>query len=96
MRYVFAPKFKRQNGVNRIASFDTNAPVVISDSLDLTLPTPLETAIYYAENAKKPPIKFQVNLNQIHALIIGVVLLIGMLVLATLVKPNDSVTYRMI
>lgn len=96
MRYVFVPKFKRQNGVKRIASFDTSAPVVMSDSLDLTLPTPLETAIYYAENVNRPPIEFQINLNQIYALIMGVVLLIGLLVLAMLVKPNDSAIYRMI
>lgn len=96
LRYVFAPKFKRQLGVTKIASFDASSPVIMSDSLDLQLPTPLETAIYYAENADKPPIEFSVNVTQTIPMIIAIVLLLGIVLVAIFLKPIDSPVYRMI
>lgn len=96
LRYVFAPKFKRQFGITKIAAFDASSPVIMSDSLDLQLPTPLETAIYYAENADSPPIEFSINVTQTIPMIVAIVLLLGIVLAAIFIRPIDSPVYRLI
>lgn len=74
MRLVFAPKFKKQNGITEISIFDLTQPVLITDDLDLLLPTNLETAMYYANNTTLP-MKFMVNISKTFILILSIVMI---------------------
>lgn len=75
MRLVFAPKFKKQNGVATINTFDQTQPVLLTDDLQLVLPTNLETAMYFANNTTLP-MKFTVNLSQRTTLVVSVILIL--------------------
>lgn len=62
IRFVFAPKFKNQQGVSYIANFDITQPVLLSQDYNLKLPVLIESAIYYAENQMlKPPLSLNVS-----------------------------------
>lgn len=64
MRFIFAPKFKNQQGVSYIANFDTTQPVLLTTEFELKLPVLIESAIYYAENQNtKAPFSFAVSKN---------------------------------
>lgn len=80
IRLVFAPKFKQQFGITELSDFDITQPILLTDDLELTLPTQIETAMYFANN-KTPPIQFKININQlltmIATIIIFVVIIIG-------------------
>lgn len=80
MRLVFAPKFKRQNGITEIQKFDQTQPVLLSDSLDLILPAQLESAMYYADNRSEPPMRFQVPVGQVFVLIVAFLLFAAIVV----------------
>ncbi|KAI5630630.1 pif-6 [Venturia canescens] len=80
MRLVFAPKYARQRGVTHIGDFEPDMPVLITNDLQLELPSVLETAMYYANNQTLPKI-FSVSIPQLFILIIGIVFLLGILVL---------------
>lgn len=54
VRHVFAPKYAAQRGVTSIGEFDTSSPVMLTDRLELKLPTALETAAYLADNLTPP------------------------------------------
>lgn len=47
VRHVFAPKFAGQDGVSKIENFDITSPVYIDESMDLKLPSILESAMYF-------------------------------------------------
>lgn len=83
IRLVFAPKFKRQYGITRIPTFDQTQPVLLTDDLNLVLPASLETAMYYANNPTVP-MSFSINVSQLSALVVGIVLILGLLVLNVL------------
>lgn len=55
MRYVFAPKYGTQCGITSINDFDTTQPVLLSEDMNLKLPTILETAMYFSNNQRFPP-----------------------------------------
>lgn len=96
MRNVFAPKFKQQNGITAIATFDLERMVMLTDDLELELPTPLETAMYYANNADKLPINFMIPVLQIVPFALALMMLCVLLVVAIFVRPRDNSTYRLI
>lgn len=78
MRNIFAPNFKRQNGICFISNFDYTQPVFISPDLKLELPDILESVMYFSRN-KTPPIQFKINISQTALLIIAIVLLLGLM-----------------
>lgn len=75
MSLIFAPKFKKQNGVPLITSFDITQPVLITDDLELKLPTQVETAVYFANNTYAP-VQFSFNIGQILVAIISILIII--------------------
>lgn len=79
MRLVFAPKFKKQYGVTNIASFDQTQPVLLSDDLELRLPTQLETAMYFANN-DSVPMKFAFNISQMTIAIVAVLIIVLLII----------------
>lgn len=79
MRLVFAPKFKTQFGITSLADFDITQPVLITDDLELKLPTQLETAMYFANN-KTPPVNFSININQMLVMIVCIAIFIVLIV----------------
>lgn len=80
MRLVFAPKFKSQYGITEITAFDQTQPVLLTDDLDLVLPTDIETAMYYANN-KTLPCKFSINISMTLSVVIGIILIIVLVLL---------------
>ena len=81
MRYVFAPKYAAQRGVTSINGFDTTQPVMLTDDLNLKLPTMLETAMYFANNQTLPSQTFVFNrLNCVTALMLAVVVFVALAV----------------
>lgn len=80
MRFVFAPKFKSQYGITEITAFDQTQPVLVTDDLELVLPTDIETAMYYANN-KTRPFKFSLNISKTIAMIVGILLIVVLVVL---------------
>lgn len=76
---VFAPKFKSQYGVPVISEFDITQPVLLSDDLELKLPTQMETAMYFANNTTTP-IKFSVNISQLTVTIIAIIIIIVLII----------------
>jgi hypothetical protein len=58
LRLVFAPKYRRQGGITAITDFDVDRQVLLTDCLELMLPTEVETAMYYANNPT-PPVTFE-------------------------------------
>jgi hypothetical protein len=87
MRNVFAKKFKNQTGIQSIANFDTSTPVLLSDEMDLRLPTLLETVAYYADN-KEPPVSFRVPIVQTIPYVLGMLILLVVTFIALLKKPS--------
>ncbi|ATY70253.1 Ac68-like protein [Tomelloso virus] len=75
MSLVFAPKFKTQYGVPSIAEFDITQPVLLTDDLELQLPTQIETAMYFANNTSIP-IEFSAKIKQLIVVIVGVIVII--------------------
>lgn len=96
MRNVFAPKFKQQNGITAIATFDLERMVMLTDDLELELPTPLETAMYYANNANRLPLNFMLPVMQIVPFALALMMLCVLLVVAMFVRPRDNSAYRLI
>lgn len=80
MSLVFAPKFKAQHGIPLIADFDITQHVLITDDLTLVLPTPLETAMYFANNLDGAPVEFAINIKQLTVLIISILAIVAVLV----------------
>lgn len=83
MRNVFAPKFKKQFGLTYISDFDQTQPVLLTDDLELKLPTQLETAMYFANNVT-PPVTFAFNISQSIVTGLAIVTLIIILILHVL------------
>lgn len=81
LRLIFAPKFKQQVGVTYISEFDQTQPVLLTDDLQLTLPTQLETAVYFANNSESPPMEFKFNIAQRTVLIITIIIICLIVVL---------------
>ncbi|ACH96202.1 Ac68-like protein [Oryctes rhinoceros nudivirus] len=79
MRLVFAPKFKTQYGVPKITNFDITQPVLMTDDLDLKLPTNIETAMYFANNTTVP-VRFSINVNQLLVAIVAIVIIVALIV----------------
>lgn len=81
MRYVFAPKYAAQRGVTSINRFDTTQPVLLSDDLNLKLPTMLETAMYFANNQTLPSQTFAFDWpNRTAALMLAVIIYVALAV----------------
>ncbi|AQN78601.1 ACH96202.1 Ac68-like protein [Kallithea virus] len=74
MRLIFAPRFKKQYGVTRIENFDDTQPVLLTDDLELLLPTQIETVCYFADNMDSPPMRFALPFNSITIIIITFIL----------------------
>ncbi|AUQ44018.1 putative Ac68-like protein [Esparto virus] len=85
IRLIFAPKYKLQVGITSISNFDQTQPVLLTDDLELFLPTQLETAMYFANNQKSPPMRYALNINQLIILIIGIILMIILFISKTIV-----------
>lgn len=73
MRLIFAPKYKNQNGVVNIENFDLTQPVLMSDEMELILPTDVNMAMYYANNTTLP-MNFSINISQLTVMIASLVL----------------------
>lgn len=80
MRLVFAPRYKTQYGITEIQKFDQTQPVLLTDSLELIVPTQLESAMYFSDNKKEPPVRFQIPVVQLFVLIVAIVVLAGIVV----------------
>lgn len=91
--YIFADKFKNQNALNVISSFDNTQPVMLTDDLELKLPEDLETVIYYYYESKTPPYIFNTRISMYSCLVISVLIIIVLNVIHILVKPN-SILYN--
>lgn len=82
MRNVFAPKYASQRGVTSINEFDATQPVMLSDDLNLKLPTMLETAMYFANNQTLPAQTFVFDrLNRTAVLTLAVVIFVALAML---------------
>lgn len=82
MRNVFAPKYAAQRGVTSINEFDTTQPVMLSDDMNLKLPTMLETAMYFANNQTLPAQTFVFErLNRTAVLTLAVVVFVALALL---------------
>lgn len=78
MQFIFAPRFKQQQGIQKLANFDQTQPVLLTDDLIITLPTELETVFYYADN-KTLPIIFQVPCPQFVVMLLAFIILLFIL-----------------
>ncbi|ATZ81517.1 Ac68-like protein [Drosophila innubila nudivirus] len=76
MRQIFAPKFKKQYGITRVDNFDSTQPVLLTDDLELRLPTQIETICYFANNMDTLPMKFSTHITKRLTLIIAIILII--------------------
>jgi len=76
MRLIFAPKFKKQYGITRVDNFDSTQPVLLTDDLELRLPTQIETICYFANNMDTLPMKFSTHITKSMTLIIAIILII--------------------
>ncbi|AYP97972.1 Ac68-like protein [Mauternbach virus] len=76
MRLIFAPKFKKQHGITRVDNFDVTQPVLLTDDLELRLPTQIETICYFANNMDTLPMRFSTHLTKNLTLIIAIVLIV--------------------
>lgn len=93
IRYVFAPKYKAQRGVTSIyTAFDTSQPVMLSEGLDLKLPTMMETAVYFADNQTLPSPLFVLNrVTRVGVLAVTLVLFLLMALLQhVMLATHDS------
>lgn len=79
MRLIFAPKFKTQFGIPSMENFDITQPVMITDDLELQLPTLVETAMYFANN-KTLPMQFAVDIDQLFSVIGSIFLIIALII----------------
>lgn len=80
IRNVFSPKFAAQRGITHIANFDLTQPVLLSDDLELRLPSVLESVVYFANASNNVDSKkFALPFDQLPALIVGVMSLILLL-----------------
>lgn len=76
MRHVFAPKFKKQNGINTIYNFDQRQAVLITSDLELKLNDPvMEQVAYNAENLTLP-FKFSFPIPQMVVMIVSIIIII--------------------
>lgn len=79
VRHIFAKRFSQQRAITKVNEFDLTQRVVLSDSLDLTLPMKIEAIMYYAMNAENvDSVKlFEINVHQktVHAWSCALVLL---------------------
>ena len=88
MRNVFAEKFKNQTGIQSIANFDITTPVLLSDDLELRLPTLLETVAYYANN-KTPPVTFEIPISQTIVYILSMLFFAIVTIVALVRNPSS-------
>ena len=79
-RNVFRSKFASQSGITNISDFDLTQPVLLSDDLELRLPSALETVAYFAAVKENGQIKkFELPFDQTSALIVGITILVLLL-----------------
>jgi len=81
IRNIFAPLFKSQSAVTSIAKFDLEQPVLLTNDLQLVLPSQLETVVYYATNLTTPR-KFSIDVSYTAVFVFSLLLLISLLVVS--------------
>lgn len=85
---IFAPKFATQYGVPTLADFDVDQPVLMTDELELLLPTQAETAMYYADNLVPPFAAFSTGLSSSVVLSLALTAIAIVLALSVIVPPK--------
>lgn len=84
LRLVFTPKYRWQDGITKMSEFDIDRQVLLTDSLELMLPTEAETAMYYASNPT-PPVVFEFSHISQTVVLYVALSIIAMIVLASFV-----------
>lgn len=80
VKNVFLPYYKKQNAVLKINDFKLTDPVYITDGLELLLPTPLESAVYYAKS-ESGLLQFSFDMPQILIVFISILVYIISIIL---------------
>lgn len=77
IRYIFAPKFAKQNSIKTISEFDVTQPALITADLSIRLPAILETIAYLGDNQDESvATTFSIKISSNVALLISLVILI--------------------
>lgn len=76
IRYIFVPRFKKQNMINTISNFDQSQSVYITSDLELQLADPVMNLIFYYEENRTLPFKFFFPISQFIVLVIGITIII--------------------
>lgn len=89
IRLIFAKKYAQQIGRNEINNFDQTQPVLLTDDLDLKLPSPLATVVYYADN-KIAPKRFILNVNRLILVVSTIILILVVALMKNIFSKNSS------
>lgn len=93
---VFAPKFASQKGITNISTFDNTQPVLLTDDLELVVPTPLETAWYFAINQYEAPKTFNLKgVDYFTTFIITTIILVLLLLFNIFYSKKNKETLNM-
>lgn len=92
MKYVFAPKFQKQQAITTINNFNLTQPVYINEKLKLLLPNDLESVFYYANN-QTLPFKFSINVSQGLIFIISIIILLLFMCYDIILKPESKILF---
>lgn len=87
-KLVFLPKFKTQKAVTRISEFDMSQPVLITDELQLSAPTMVDTVFYFADYAESP-MSFRTGIP-ITTVFFGALVFFFMFILLSFFVPNRT------
>lgn len=79
LKYIFAPKYKRQDAIIDIPSFDLSYPVLITKDQNLLLPPILETAMHFSNNRNSQSPFILNHCRILVVFIISIFILIGLL-----------------
>jgi len=96
MRYVFAPKFKRQWAITNLQRFDQTQPVLLTNDLRLKLPNSLETIVYFADYRPEFPVTWSLPIKQFPVMLISCALIILLLLVSVIVPKKYISTDRLI
>lgn len=92
LRYVLAPKYKRQWAIVSLQRFDQTQPVLLTNDLRLKLPSSLETIVYYADFKDTYPIKWTIPIKQSTIIYISGALIV-LLLLVSVIVPKRYIDY---
>lgn len=94
MLYVFAEKFKKQKLYTKIFEFDNQQPVLLNDSLHITLPNQLESIAYFADNVSKPPYLVQTNTYMFNSLLVSIILIIFLITFSVFYNTKNHMNNK--